>query len=240
MAKSIPGIRVTQESVRPNLRKRRQNLRFRRRLLQSGVYAHPNPPSSSEPNRQEVMIKETFQALKPIIYAAWIVAILRLITEALTTDLNIVAMMSVYMTIWVLLLYSGITGLLDQLVWKKLFVGAGILAVCCWFVPNSIAYTVAQFQEWNHGRFYVSEEHDALSALYRDEGLGMFEAGSKATEELGVERSRTGPRAETSGGRILAGLGVGFFTSIAGFLWCAVFGSLLVGIPATMRRRKAG
>jgi len=186
------------------------------------------------------MIKETFQALNPIIYVAWIVAVLRLITEALTTDLNIIGMMSVYMTTWVLLLYCGFTGLLDTLVWKKLFLGAGILAVCCWFVPNTIAYTVAQFQEWDHGRFHVSVEHDELAAKYREEGMGVFEAGAKATEELGVERSRTGPRAETTGGRLLAGLGVGFFTSIAGFLWCAVFGSLFVGIPAPRRRRSEG
>jgi hypothetical protein len=102
------------------------------------------------------VLKESLAGLKPVIYVAWIVAAARILAEALTTDLNVVAMLSVYAAIAVMFLFAGFTGQLDRLVWKPLLLGALVLGIACWFIPSTIAYGVAQFQGWDHGRFGVT------------------------------------------------------------------------------------
>lgn len=185
------------------------------------------------------LFRETLRGLKPVIYVTWIVAIARLVAEARTTDLNVVAMFSVYMTIAILFLFAGFTGVLDGLVWKRLLLGSVVLGVACWSLPNFVAYSVAQFQGWNHGRFYSDPRHaEVQQRLQEEEGLSYFDARDRSGEVLGYPDPSRGPLpVPTAAGKLSAAATIAAFTGIAGTLWSLVLGIVLVGIPAALRRR---
>lgn len=186
------------------------------------------------------ILSRSVSGLKPLIFVAWFVAAMRLVADACTTDLNFLGMLSVYGVIAFVFLYAGFSGILDALVWKPLLLGSVVLGVTCFFVPNTIAYSVAQFQGWNHGRFQVDAEHYAIQKPLMENGMGLFEAKAKSEEILGrPDPTRGPPIAETTGGKIKVAATIGAFTTIAGTLWSLVFGTLFVGIPATFRRRRA-
>jgi hypothetical protein len=188
------------------------------------------------------LFRRSFYGVLPIVLVCWVVTGLRLVFEGLTTDLNVVAMFSLYMTIAVIFLFAGITGVLDHLAWKPLLLGSVVIGLACFFVPNSIAYSVAQFKGWQHGRFYVDQEHWAVQKkLMEDDGMGMFEASDKAAELIGRKPETRGPPpADTTLGKLQAGLLVGSITCVIGALWSLLLGTLFVGIPATVRRRSRG
>jgi hypothetical protein len=186
------------------------------------------------------MLRETIALLKPVIYVGWVVAAIRLAVEALTTDLNYVATASVYAAVFVLFLFAGFTGQLDALIWKRLPLAALVLGVACWLLPNTITYGIAQFQGWTHGRFAFDREHRDLQERFVAQGLTEDEAETKANAELGrTERTRSGPVADTTGGKIGTALALGGGTGLAGTLWSLGLGALLIGLPATARRRRA-
>ncbi len=186
------------------------------------------------------LIGDTFRTLKPVVYTAWVVAAVRLVLDATSTDPNMIASASVYTAVFVLFLFSAFTGFLDRLAWKGVFVGALMLGVLVWFAPNLISYTVAQFQGWNHTRYYVDQEHWAVQKrLMEEEDVGFFDAADRANEVIGRKgQTRGPPRGETSVEKLEAGLTVAGITVIPGALWSLVLGILLVGIPASVRRRR--
>ncbi len=186
------------------------------------------------------LIRDTLRILKPLIFVCWIVAAVRLVVEARTKDVNVVAMVSVYATVFVVFLFAGFTGQFDRLRWKGLFIAPLVLGIACWTVPNFIAYSIGQFAGWNHGRFLVDAEHYAIQKPLIEGGMSIFEAKAKSEEILKREDpSRTAPIAPTSAGKILTALSVAGFTTIGGVVWSLVFGLLLVGIPATVRSRRS-
>ena len=187
------------------------------------------------------VIRTSIAGLKPIIYVAWIVAAIRFAAEAGTTDLNFIAMASVYMAIFVIFLLAGFTGQLDALVWKPLLVGSLVLGIACWLLPNGIAYGVAQFRGWNHGRFHHDYEFRAAEERHRKAGNDDEQAVKKAEAELGrSDQTRCPPVADTSAGKLLTALSLAGGTGLAGTVWSLLFGTLFVGIPASVRRRRAG
>ncbi len=185
------------------------------------------------------VLQRSFSGLKPVILTAWIVAAGRLVTEACTTDLNVVAMLSVYATIAVIFLFAGFTGVLDALAWKSLLVGALLLGVLCFGLPNAISYSVAQFKGWSHGRFYSDTQFVTLQKKFEDAGDGFWDSREKAAKELGREDTSRGPPiGATTMDKLKAAGTVGVFTSIGGTVWSLVLGILLVGIPASVRRKR--
>ncbi len=96
-----------------------------------------------------------------IVAVAWIVAAVRLGLDFRQQDDPVVVLLGmpwrvalgVYYTIPVLLLIGALKGAFAGLGWPKLMLAVALLAVLCWFVPNSIAYTTGQLQGWTHGRF---------------------------------------------------------------------------------------
>ncbi|NRA94910.1 MAG: hypothetical protein HRU14_01730 [Planctomycetes bacterium] len=183
-------------------------------------------------------LREIYREFRPIIWVLWMVAAARLAMDASAEDEKSAFMMSVYAGSAILFLYNGITGAMDHLGFKRVLLGGLTVAVMCWTVPNTISYTVAQFAGWTHGRFYVDPQEDALYEKYRDEGLGFFEAREKVEEQLGHWNTRAASPADTTGGKIANGLMMGAFTTIAGAVWCLVTGSLLLGVPMSLRRRR--
>jgi hypothetical protein len=188
------------------------------------------------------LVRQSLAGVLPIVFVCWVVTGLRLLFEGLTTDLNVVAMFSLYMAIAVIFLFAGFTGVLDHLVWKPLLLGSVVIGLACFFVPNSIAYSVAQFKGWQHGRFYVDQEHWAVQkSLLQEQGMGFFESRAEAEKVIGRESETRGPPPEdTAVGKVQAGLLVGAITGVIGTLWSLVLGTLFVGIPATVRRRSRG
>jgi hypothetical protein len=184
--------------------------------------------------------REAYREVRPIVWVAWVLAALRLTLEAAHLADSWTFAVSVYYGVATLLLFCGITGQLDHLRWKRLLLGSVVLGVLCFGVPNAIAYTTAQLAGWEHGRFY----HDAAfhSALKRHQEAGLEEAAAKAAAEEDVghaDRSRAAPRAETTGGRVGAGLLVAGATTIAGTVFTLVLSVLFIGIPASLRRGRA-
>jgi hypothetical protein len=143
--------------------------------------------------------------MRPIILFGLAVAAVRFALDC--AQLDVAMWLGVYFLMPVALIVAGIRGTYDDLKWLRLAVAMILVAVCCWFVPNSVAYTTGQFLGWQHGRFAPG---------------------------------RAAPIAESAWMKILAGLTVGFGTTIAGSLWLIVTSTLVVWIPARVRasRRK--
>lgn len=185
-------------------------------------------------------LRNTISILKPVIYVAWVVAAGRLVAEACTTDMNFLGMLSVYGVIAFLFLYSAFTGAFDALGWKGVFVGSLVLTVSCLFVPNAIAYSVAQFRGWNHGRFQHDAEHYAIQKPLMDQGMGLFEAKAESAKILGrPDPTRSPPVADTAAGKIKTAMTIAALTMIGGVVWSLLWGTLFIGIPSTIRRRRA-
>lgn len=90
------------------------------------------------------------------------------------------------------------------------------MALTClivWGAPNTLAYTTGQFLEWNHGRFYSNGWDD--------------------------DASRAAPIADTAAGKVLWGVAQGLLTSVAGTVWCTLWGAALIWLPARLRPRPA-
>lgn len=72
-----------------------------------------------------------YRILKPLIFVCWIIAALRLVAEFATDDVNVIAMLSVYSTLFVLFLFSAFTGCFDSLRGASFFAGALLIGVTC-------------------------------------------------------------------------------------------------------------
>ena len=168
-------------------------------------------------------LTEIYREFRPIIWVLWMVAAARLAMDTNTDNEKPAYMMSVYAGSAILFLYNGITGAMDHIGWKRLLLGALTVAVMCWMIPNTIAYTVGQFAGWTHGRFYVDPQDT--------------EPG-EVKEELGNSKSRAASPADTAVGKVASGVMMGGLTTLAGAVWCLVTASLLLGVPMALRRRR--
>ena len=95
--------------------------------------------------------------------------------------------------------------------WRALLGTMALLAVVVWFVPNLIAYTTGQFLGWNHGRFHYG---------------GPGDPANKAA-----------PIAATTLGKIGTGAFVALLTTVAGTVWCTLWGTLLIWLPGRLGRK---
>jgi len=129
------------------------------------------------------------------------------------------ATIGVYYVSGALLLIASFRGTYRGLSYGRHVLGMVMLGLLCWGVPNSIVYTTAQFQGWEHGRFTPPPA----------EGVEVPE---------GTARERSGPIAETALGKVASGVGVGAGTTVASFvLWNFWLMNLLIYLPARLRRR---
>jgi len=183
-------------------------------------------------------IREVARELRPVIIVAWILAAARLVADHVTEDPGLTWGISVYFGVFTMLLFCGMTGVLDHLLWKRALLGGVVLAVLCWFVPNTVSYTLAQFTNPGHGRFYVLPLHQELA----DSGeFGDFEIRAEVEKRTGKpDPTRNVPTGSSTGNKLLRGLTIGFVTTIAGALWSIAAMVLCVGIPASIRKRRGG
>lgn len=164
-------------------------------------------------------MKETWKRVRPVVFAAWIVAAIRLALEFTVKPEvgDLTFHVSVYYVVGLALVIVGISGAWGWISFKSLLASTLMIAVLAFFVPGAIAYTTGQIQGWTHGRFRPPE------------------AGKTGWGE--DEKARAAPLADTAGGKIGAGLMVSAGTTLGGFIWSTVFGFIFVWIPGRQRKR---
>ncbi|MBM3265897.1 MAG: hypothetical protein FJY97_21105 [candidate division Zixibacteria bacterium] len=86
-----------------------------------------------------------------LVIFGWIIAVIRFALEITAPDQAM--FFGVYYGMVVAYLYYGIKGKMDDLSWARLAQAMVMIALLVWFIPNAIAYSVAQFMGWQHGRF---------------------------------------------------------------------------------------
>jgi hypothetical protein len=166
-------------------------------------------------------MKTLWPYIRPIVFAAWVVAAIRLALEfALKPEINSPGwFVSVYYAMPLLLLWTGLRGSWDALSYPKMLGAFALVALLSFGVPNAVAYGTGQFQGWTHGRFRPPEPGK--------EGFGED------------EKARAAPIKPTSAGKVGVALMIGGGTTIAGFVWTAALGTLLVYVPKRVRAGKS-
>lgn len=119
----------------------------------------------------------------------------------------------VYYVMPVVLLVIGLRGLWGDIGFGRMLGTIALMCLLVWGIPNTLAYTTGQFLGWQHGRFHYG---------------GPDDPGNRAA-----------PIAATALAKLGWGMLQGLLTSVAGTIWCTAFGSLLIWLPARLRRRKA-
>ena len=81
----------------------------------------------------------------------------------------------VYYLMPVLLVAVGVTQFWGDITWKVMF--GSILALCLivWGIPNTLSYTIGQFQEWTHGRFAEGRAAPIAESAAAKIGLGVMQ-----------------------------------------------------------------
>lgn len=147
-----------------------------------------------------------FRRMRPLILCGLAAAALRLALDFARLDAAMYV--GVYWVMPIALVVAGMSRIYDDLRWRRLALGMLLVALCCWFVPNSISYTLAQFQGWTHGRFAPDPEHPIPKP---ESALGTIGIG------LAI-------------GAMSAALG--------GTVWLLFWSTLLVWLPGRVRARR--
>lgn len=177
-----------------------------------------------------------FSRLRPWILILWVVAAVRYFIDFREVDAPIVFAtgpiqwtadwVSVNYVVVPLLLVMGFVGVFRGWSWGRCLKALALLAVLCWSIPNGIAYTTGQFQEWQHGR-------------YRGQNLAVVDGQTVTFEEddgppagaTDVRMARTMPLGETTAEKLTRGVGIGLVTVLAGFIWMFLWFHLFVYLP---------
>ncbi|MCA8976641.1 MAG: hypothetical protein KDC98_18110 [Planctomycetes bacterium] len=117
----------------------------------------------------------------------------------------------VYYVMPIAFLVIGIRRQWGPIRWPAVLGTMALLCLIVWGITNTLAYTTGQFLEWNHGRFYNGGPSDP--------------------------DNRAAPIAATALGKIGWGLLQGVLTSVAGTIWCTLWGTVVIWLPAKFSRR---
>jgi hypothetical protein len=117
----------------------------------------------------------------------------------------------VYYVMPVALLVVGVRRSWGDIRWPTLTGSLALLCLLVWGIPNTLAYTTGQFLGWQHGRFHYGGPDDPAN--------------------------RAAPIAATALGKLGWGVLQGLLTAVAGTIWCTVWGTVCIWLPARWRRR---
>lgn len=151
------------------------------------------------------------QRIRSLVVLGLAVGLLRYALEFTASDHAM--WFGVYYVMPIALLVVGVRGSWGDITWPQLLGSMAVMCLLVWGIPNTLAYTTGQFLGWQHGRFYAGDA----------EGEG----------------GRAAPIVATLWGKIGVGLLQGLLTSIAGTVWCTMWGTLVIWLPARLRRRRA-
>ncbi|MCA8948507.1 MAG: hypothetical protein KDE27_03345 [Planctomycetes bacterium] len=119
----------------------------------------------------------------------------------------------VYYAMPLAFLVIGVGGLWGRIRWPALLGTVALLCLIVWGIPNTVAYTTGQFLEWHHGRFYYGGPDDPAN--------------------------RAAPVAASALSKIGWGALQGLLTAVAGTIWCTLWATALIWLPAKLRERSA-
>lgn len=115
--------------------------------------------------------KIVLAGMVPLIFIGWAIAAVRLILEFVAPDISL--WFGVYYAMPVVYAIYGFgTARFKGWPWLRILLAAVVAGFAIWTIPNCIAYTLAQFMEWEHGRFGVDR-----SAPLQDSTMGKLLAG---------------------------------------------------------------
>jgi hypothetical protein len=89
--------------------------------------------------------------LFPLLVTGWVLAAVRLALEAAAPDLSLYV--GYYFGMPIALFWLGMRGRFDELSWPRFALGMLLTTLFCLTIPNLVAYGIAQFAGWTHGRF---------------------------------------------------------------------------------------
>lgn len=92
-----------------------------------------------------------WNAIRPLVFIGWGIAAVRLALEFVAPDASMYV--GVYYLMPIVLIAYSVKKRFDDLLFLRLMLGMLIVGVLVWGLPNFIAYSTAQFQGWEHGRF---------------------------------------------------------------------------------------
>lgn len=137
-------------------------------------------------------------------------------------DLRVQGQIGNYYVVPLLFAVGAFAGTFRGLSWGRLLAACAWVSLFCFAVPNTVAYTTAQFLGWTHGRFAPApvppEQRDAYEA-WGEEG----------------EPYRAPPIPKSAVAKVINGLSVGVLTGLVSFVWNAVWIHLLVVLPRLLR-----
>jgi hypothetical protein len=119
----------------------------------------------------------------------------------------------VYYVMPIALVAVGLRGSWGPITWPKVLGSTALMCLFVWGIPNTLAYTTGQFLGWNHGRFHYGGEDDPAT--------------------------RAAPIAASALGKLGLGVLQGLLTTVGGTIWCTVWATLVIWLPARLRRRRA-
>lgn len=157
--------------------------------------------------------------LWPLFVFGSIVSAIRLALDAIAPNSEITMQFGVYWLMPLALAFVGFTGRWGTIGWKPMALTMIALGFAVWGVWNSIAYTTGQFMEWTHGRFDPGER------VVAEDGTVSWENG------------RAAPIMDSAFLKVAMGLLHGFLSSLTSSVWCIVWGTVLVWLPARLRAR---
>jgi hypothetical protein len=125
-------------------------------------------------------LKAVVSVMLPLIYIGWAIAAVRLVLEFVAPEVSL--WFGVYYAMPVVYAFYGFrTERFKGWPWVRILLAAVVAGFAIWTIPNCIAYTLAQFMEWEHGRFSVDR-----SAPLQDSTLGKLLAGVKISLMTGL------------------------------------------------------
>lgn len=157
------------------------------------------------------------QRVLPLVIFGWIVAAIRLALDAGWPEATVTWYFGLFVLMPVAIAVIGLRGRWGPIPWLRMAGTMVVVALLVWGIGNAIAYTVAQFAGWQHGRFAPGVE------VVGADGTTVREGG------------RSAPLQDTAIAKLGVGLLHGLLSSVAASVWCTVFGTLLVWLPARLR-----
>lgn len=158
------------------------------------------------------------QRILPLVLFGWALAATRLILDFTAPDWPPTMHIGVFFTLPFFIAYIGLMRKWGRISWPQMALSMLLVGFLVWGIWNSIAYTTGQFMEWTHGRF------DPGTPTIGADGVTTYEGG------------RASPIQAESLGKIGQGLLHGLVSSVAGSVWCILFGSVFIWVPAMLGR----
>ena len=154
--------------------------------------------------------------LRGLVITGWIIAAVRLGLDAWWPEGPITMHFGLFYLMPLALAYVGLTHRWGPIRWMSMALTMLLLAVLVWSISTAIAYTTGQFMEWSHGRFWP--------------GTGVTGADGEVVDRRAMAIQ------PTVLGKIGAGLLHGALSGVAGTVWCMAIGTVVIWLPARLRR----